>query len=206
MKAQAHRTDRDPTELRSAKVANVAEALGGLSAGVSWFVLTHGQFSLTDALIYLTTQTGAADVSVCTWTAGNTDLEHMADMLRAGQFRSMRWLVDRSFVTRQPAYCAKLRDLFGDECIRTTRTHAKFITIRNEQWDLAVRTSMNLNHNPRMESLEISDDAALCDFIDAQFDGYFAQQQVGIFDAELREEPVSGIRAGQVNARRIYGG
>lgn len=140
------------------------------------------------------------------WTAGNQDLQEMADLLASGSFASVRWLVDRSFVTRQPAYCRKLRQLFGDNVIRTTRTHAKFVTLRNESFDLAVRTSMNLNANARMENIEISDDAALCDFLDAEFDEYFQNQEAGTFDAELREGSKSstGVEVGRVTAKRLF--
>lgn len=201
----SHHSPRRDRKLLTAKVGSAAQAFDGLEPGAEIFVLTHGQFSLIDALVYLSTLTGPCDLSVCTWTAGTKDLQHMADLLGAGRFRSVRWLVDRSFITRQPAYCEKLRRLFGDECIRTTRSHAKFVTMRNESWDLAVRTSMNLNHNPRMECIEVSDDPALADFIDAQFDLYFDEQPSGTFDAELRDEQATlGIEVGRVSASRLY--
>jgi hypothetical protein len=202
---QAHTSGRRDRQLLTAKVGSAAQAFGGLEPGAEVFALTHGQFSLIDALVYLSNLTGPCDLSVCTWTAGTKDLQHMASLLAAGRFRSVRWLVDRSFITRQPAYCRTLRELFGDDCIRTTRSHAKFVTMRNETWDLAIRTSMNLNHNPRMECIEVSDDPALADFIDSQFDLYFTEQDAGTFDAELHDEQGTlGLEVGRVSANRIY--
>lgn len=204
MSARAHHSTPRKRTIRAARVENVATAIGEVTPGLDVFVLTHGQFSLIDALVYLSHQIGPCDLSVSTWTAGNEDLQQMADLLGSGQFRTVRWLVDRSFITRQPAYCAKMRSLFGDECIRTTRSHAKFVTMRNEQFDLAVRTSMNLNHNPRLENIEISDDPAFADFLDVEFDRYFVGEQTGIFDAELRDAADTSIRAGRATGTRLY--
>jgi hypothetical protein len=190
--------------IRVARTGAASEAIGPVTRGLEVFVLTHGQFSLMDALVYLSQQTGPADLTVSTWTAGNEDLEYLAHLLTGGEFRSVRFLVDRSFITRQPAYCATLRRLFGDDCIRTSRTHAKFATIRNDRWDLAVRTSMNLNHNPRMENIEVSDDPALCDFLAAEVDRYFGTIGDGAFDGALLELPKPAVTAGQVTAKRLY--
>ncbi|QQK75143.1 hypothetical protein HUG15_05675 [Salicibibacter cibarius] len=66
--------------------------------------------------------------------------------------------MDRSFPTRQPAYCQQLIDTFGADSLRLTRTHAKFILLDNDDWHLVIRTSMNLNENARVENFEISDD------------------------------------------------
>jgi len=45
--------------------------------------------------------------------------------------------------------------------------------------DLAIRTSMNLNHNPRLEDFEISDDPVLADYLDPVTAEIFARQDVG---------------------------
>jgi len=148
-------------------------------------VMTYGQFSLIDALWVLLRMTGPADVSIATWTAAGADVTRASQFLRDGRVRRMRWLVDRSFEARQPAYCATLRSLFGDDAIRTTRSHAKFATIRNSEWNLAVRTSMNLNGNPRLETIEVSDDPSLADFLDDVFGERFANQSPGEMMGEL---------------------
>lgn len=63
-------------------------------------------------------------------------------------------------------------DRFGD-CIRTTRIHAKFVVIRNEQWNIVIRTSANLNKNVRLENFEIDDDKDFADFFQKFFDEAF---------------------------------
>lgn len=185
-------------ELVSARSESASVALAGLQPGGEVFCMTFGQFSFIDALWALLRMTGPADVSISTWTAAGADTTRAEQFLRDGRIRSIRWLVDRSFETRQPAYCATLRELFGDEVIRTTRSHAKFATIRNGEWDLAVRTSMNLNMNPRLETIEVSDAPAFADFLDGLFDEVFEGQAPGVMNGELpRVQPLAGIEAGR---------
>jgi hypothetical protein len=176
------------------------------------FALTHGQFSLVDALDYLAIQSGPCALSINTWTASADDITRMHALLAAGVFTSVRWLIDRSYATRKPADCALLRDLFGDATIRTSRTHAKFMTLRNDVFTIAVRTSMNLNENNGMEHIEISDDRGLCDFLDAEFDRYFAEYSASLFDVGLLgEKPTiatasaekTPIAAGTASGKRI---
>jgi hypothetical protein len=159
-----------------------------LDRGCEVLALTHGQFSLGDAVSALLDRTGPARVSIATWTAAAADIERASELVRDERIVGMRWLVDRSFVTRQPKYCALLRERFGDEVIRTTRSHAKFATIRNEGWDLAVRTSMNLNANPRLELIEVSDSAQLADLLDETFDVVYASEPAGL-------QPAAGLPA-----------
>jgi hypothetical protein len=161
MNAKIHKSSPKRRVIRAAKVGTATDAIGPLEKGCEIYCLTFGQFSLIDAICAIIEQTGPADVTLATWTAADADLTRAESMLASAKIRTMRYIVDRSFLTRMPHYCAAMRRLFGDECIRTTRSHAKWAVIRNERWTLAIRTSMNMNHNPRLENLEISDDPAL---------------------------------------------
>lgn len=134
--------------------------------GIELFGFTQGQFSLMELVQAVLARTGPADVAISTWTAAVADLRDAYNLLECGKIRAFRLLIDRSFETRQPQYCDSVRDLFGDDSVRATRIHAKFALIRNEQYDLSIRTSMNLNTNRRFEQFELSDDPALADFLD----------------------------------------
>ena len=166
---------------RVSKVTNARAALADFDHGMETYCLTFGQFSLMDAVEAILEKTGPADVAISTWTAGNADLSRSAEHLHDGNIRSLRFVADCSFGQRQPGYLAELVRLFGPESIRTTRTHAKFVVITNDQWRVAVRTSMNLNENPRLESIEVSDDPALAGFLLRIVDEIFAEEQVGDF-------------------------
>jgi len=175
MKAQAHARPNAGREIRTAKAANAAEAIGPLRHGQDVFILTFGQFSLIDALIHVLDQTGPADVTISTWTAADAHLERARDLLESARIRSMRWIVDRSFEARQPDYCYHMRRLFGLDCIRAIRTHSKFLLICNDDWHVVCRTSMNMNENPRLENIEVSEDAAFAAFFQRVADDIFAE-------------------------------
>lgn len=170
---------------RTAKTGVAADAIGKLSPGMEVYILTFGQFSLIDAVAYLVEQTGPADVDVAVWTAAHADMTRAIALLEQSAVRRMRWIVDRSFAGREPACVARMREVFGDGSIRVTATHCKYVTIRNERWNLAVRTSMNLNENARLENVEISDDPAFAGFLAGVTDSIFAEAPEGDFRAKM---------------------
>lgn len=165
---------------RLSKTASARVTLAEFGHGVELDVLTFGQFSIMDAVEALLDVTGPADVSISTWTAAAADLSRTARHLSDARIRSLRMVVDRSFLTRQPAYAARCVELFGVESLRTTRIHAKFVLIRNDSWRVVVRTSMNLNENPRLEYLQVVDDADLADWYEDVLDDIFAAEPAGL--------------------------
>lgn len=171
------KTHKKPAKRKSrlAKMSTAAEAIGRIDKNTDTFVLTFGQFSLIDALIHVLDQTGPANVDLSTWTAADAHLQRSAELMEAAKIKRFRMIVDRSFETRQPGYCAHMRKLFGNECIRAIRTHAKFAVVRSKTHDIVIRTSMNLNENPRLENIEISEDKTFADFFQIIVDEIFSE-------------------------------
>lgn len=169
-----------PARLIREPAGAASEAIGTLVPGCRVVGITKGQFSLLDLLRACLDQTGPADVLVSTWTTGIRDAETAAWLLRSGEIRSLQFLTDRSFPTRQPAYALRLVELFGEDAVVCTKTHAKFALIRNERWDLCIRSSMNLNRNPRFEQFDLDDSAEICDFFAAFADEVRTRMRVGI--------------------------
>lgn len=145
--------------------ANVAAAVGPISRGCEIFGLTKGSWSLVDLIEHCLAASGPADVVLSTWTASGADITFANRLLVNGSIRSFRLVVDASFPKLCPAYCAAARQAFGDNSIRLTNNHSKFCTIRNNSWNLAIRTSMNLAENKRVEWFEISDCAPMAEFL-----------------------------------------
>jgi hypothetical protein len=160
--------------VRLAPVGDAQRAIGKLSPGVAVTGITKGQFSLLELVRAILDQTGPAHVVISTWTFGIRDAEMAAWLVRpGGPMLSLRFLVDRHFESREPKYCARIRQLFGPDSIVLSVVHAKFATIKNDQWQIAVRSSMNLNRNPRWEQFDIND----CPRRVAFFDGVVAELQ-----------------------------
>ncbi len=170
-----------------ARHASAEQAIGKLEQDQDTFILTFGQFSLIDALVAILAQTGPASVDLCTWTAADAHIERSKDLLQHAKITKFRLVIDRSFETRKPAYCHHLRESFGADCIRAIRCHAKFMVIRNEKWDVVVRTSMNLNENPRLENIEISTSRDFADFFGAVVDEIFEEAAEGVNRSAMLE-------------------
>jgi hypothetical protein len=119
-----------------------------------------GRSRETTQLSSVLAATGPADLVVSTWTAAGADIGFASRLLADRRVTSLRFVVDHNFQSRQPAYCAALREAFGDDAIRVTKNHGKFVLVRNAAWNIVVRTLMNLNECRRLETVEISDNAA----------------------------------------------
>lgn len=184
-----HKAKPRKRQIRFAETEQAAQAIGQLEPGCEIFGLTKGQFSISDVIQHCLTQTGPASVDIATWTAALGDIKRAENLLRDGRITRIRFVVDPSFKARKPEFCKALVDTFGDGCIRTINSHAKFAIIRNDRWNLAIRTSMNLNPNPRLENFEISDDPALAQFFTDIVDQVFgAFGDAANFTTQSRKE------------------
>ena len=171
------------------RAACAADAVAALERdGCELVGLTRGQFSLTDLLMAVLDKTGPAELRISTWTAASASVQTMLELLQTGQITSCRWLVDTTFVRRVPQLVAEIRRQFGNDAIRVTRTHAKFCTITNEQWKVAIRSSMNLNQNPRLESYELGHDPQLCAWLDGVINDIWRNQPRRLAEGSHREQ------------------
>lgn len=182
---KTYKKNNSNKKMRACKKASAVLAIGVIEKDTDTFILTYGQFSLIDALVAILDQTGPAHVTISTWTAAHAHLDRSAELMAGASLLSFRMIVDRSFKTRQPKYFEHMCSLFGVESIRAINTHAKFMTIRNDEWDIVVRTSMNLNENPRLENIEISENGEFADFFSSIADDIFKEVAVG----EMRITP-----------------
>ncbi|MBF0213041.1 MAG: hypothetical protein HQM00_05675 [Magnetococcales bacterium] len=146
-----------------------------IKKGCEIFGLTKGQFSLIDLIEACLEVTGQAQVDVSTWTSAEGSIKRSFDLLTNGNISKFRIMIDPSFKTRKPEFCEQLVKVFGQECVRSFRNHAKFVIIKNDKYNLVIRTSMNLTQNPRMENFEISDDKDLCQFMQGIIDEVFTK-------------------------------
>lgn len=131
-------------------------------------ILTDGSTSMIDFVRLLLDVVGPSDVSIATWTMGIYDLEQCEAFVADRRIRNMRMVVDPSIFGRRPELSASLVRGFGVDAFRAANIHAKFCTLRNGRFDIAVRSSMNLNPNRRIESADVS----ACREVAAFYDGF----------------------------------
>jgi len=156
------------------------EAIGILTPDCSIIGVTKGQFSLLDLIRAVAAQTGQAALSVSTWSTGIRDTQNMNILINKKAFTSVTLCLDRSFSGRQPQYVKEVIKVWGEGNVRMTRNHAKFFMLRNDEWNICVRSSMNLNHNPRMEQFDLDDNKELCDFFQGIVDEIFEKMPPGL--------------------------
>ncbi|HEY7824074.1 MAG TPA: hypothetical protein VIG24_14630 [Acidimicrobiia bacterium] len=190
---------------RLSKVANARDTIAGFEPGTDIVGLTYGQFSLLDLIEATLEITGPADVTISTWSAGFYDVEAAVRFRDNGLLRTCRFLMDSS-AKRGQATPGDVAELFGPDSIRTSRSHAKFVLIRNGQWAVVITSSMNLNLNPRLEQFEMTDDPERYAFFDAFVQSIWTDLPEGwVEDRKLppatgleHVEPDLGIELGKV--------
>ena len=148
--------------------------IGEITKGCDIFGLTKGDFSMIDILRHVAKQIGPCRIDIGTWTAAAAEIKQAFTMLEDKNIITMRWLVDRSFPARQGKYYASLLDKFGRNSVRLARFHAKFILLENDDFSVAIRTSMNLNENKRIEFYEISEGTPISGYLKQVVDYHFA--------------------------------
>lgn len=151
-----------------------ADIVGKIEKGMRRFGFTAGQFSMSDLIQHILICTGPADLYISTWAASSEGIKKAFEFLDNGMLRNIRFMIDTGAKQYRDDQFGKLLDKFGD-CIRTTRIHAKFFVIRNDKWDIVVRTSANLNKNLRLENFEIDENKEFADFFQKFFDEAFSQ-------------------------------
>lgn len=145
--------------------------------------LTMGNFSLVDLIHSTLKKTGPAHLTVGTWSAGIKDAHQVKWMSDTNLILSFKLLTDNSYKTRQPKYAASIEDLFGIENIRTSKIHAKFVLIANEEYNVAIRSSMNLNANKTCELFEIDESQEIYSFLKEFVDFAFQKTQSGFVES-----------------------
>ena len=176
---------REMRDLRRRQSA--AEAIAGLAPGLEIYGFSKGQFSMLDLIAALLQFTGPADVVLSTWTAARAEIIALDKFLKEGALKSMRWLVDFTFARRDPQAAHQIRQTFGLESIRVAQTHAKFCLFTNERWQVVLRTSMNLNINPRFEDFTIAHDPELATFLQTIVEEIWSRQTRQLADAAPRD-------------------
>jgi hypothetical protein len=143
---------------------NSDQAIECLEKDFRMIGLTRGQFSLIDLIHSILKKIGKSKIICCTWSAGIKDANQIKWLINSNLIESFTLVTDYSFALRQKKYAMAISDLFGNENIRTSDIHAKFVLIRNDNWNICIRTSMNLNDNKTCETFEIDENKEIHDF------------------------------------------
>lgn len=176
---------RELRELRAKQTA--VQAIAGLTHDNEIYGFTKGQFSLLQLLESAMETTGPVELVISTWTAARHEIQRLQELQRLGSILSSKWLVDLTFARRDPEAANQIRLAFGADAIRVAQTHSKFALFTNERWKLVLRTSMNLNMNPRFEDFTISHDPELHAFLTRIVTDIWTRQRRDLADRTTRD-------------------
>jgi hypothetical protein len=194
---------------RVSSVGTAAEVIGKIEPGVEITGLTNGQFSLVDILRHVLSEIGPAEVDISTWTMGIYDLAEAERFYRERRITRARWIIDPSIFSIRPELAGSLVKAFGPDAFRGVNCHAKFAVLRGERLQVAVRSSMNLNPNKRLENFDITEGPELAGYFTAVIDDIFeryeanaSSYQSGRFFAGILErfEQIERTREGEALA------
>lgn len=149
-----------PANRRTAAVesfGNAANAIGPVSRGMSVFVVSRGQFSMSDAVRHVVDSVGPCRVTLWTWTVADYDLLIFAELYRDGRLTDGMLVIDGSVRAKNAALIDRWQKTFGPESVRYVRNHAKIATVEGGGYRVLLRGSMNLNFNPRFEQLDVTE-------------------------------------------------
>ena len=139
---------------------NAAITIGPISAGMSLFAMTRGQFSMIDAVLHCLNQLGSARITIWTWCIAEYEVMCFDRLRMDSRITSALLVIDSSAQKRNAPLLNQWRHSHGVESVRYVVNHAKIATLQNEHFRLLLRGSMNLNYNPRFEQFDISEGCA----------------------------------------------
>ena len=180
---------------RFSRVANARVMLRGFGHGDLLSGLTYGQFSLIDLVQATLEVTGPADVVISTWSAGFYDVDAAERFRDDGAMRSCRFVLDSSQQKRGQATAFDVAEIFGRDAVRTTRTHAKFVLVTNDEWSVVITSSMNLNLNTRVEQFMMVDCPVTLEVFGGFVDELFRSEPFSVEDRRMPALP--GLGDGQ---------
>lgn len=169
VKPIAHYRAKRENKTSLSRAMTAKEAIGAIEKERGFTLLTNGAFSMIDAVSHVLSQTGKAKVWITTWVPGERELVDLYDMWQAGHITEIKFLLDYGYCATREGSAELLLSLFGSGNVFETRNHAKFVLIRNEEWDYCLRGSLNLNGNFRCENLDGDNDADMCDMFTRVF-------------------------------------
>ena len=156
--------------------------------GSEGLILSSGAVGLVDLLDALLNYSGPAEVDVATWRFHEFDAGCILKWLVSGRITDVRWVLDPSILSRQREACEFVHKYFGDARVRTVSSHAKWLCIRNDKWDIVVLSSANLNKCIRIESFFIRENA--------KWAAVFVEIVDEIYDRQPPEEALTSKTSG----------
>jgi hypothetical protein len=145
-----------------------------LKEGKTAYGFTMGKISLIQIVEHIAKEFGGNfELKTCIWSANRIDILRLKELKDKKFLSSARFLVDPSAYTRKFSAIEELYKSFGEESVRSVPTHAKFVTLKNDKYSIAITSSMNFTHNPRIEQYDITECIETVELMSGMIDSSF---------------------------------
>ena len=139
----------------------IASQMGALRMGETVHFATDTRWHLHDVIVWVLSQTGAADIYFCTYAIKEFPARLFSNMHRDGLILNATALIDYRADIHDPQ-AVQLLQGFAD--VGKTRTHAKLTVVKNEAWGVTIVGSANLTQNTRADVGVITCDQGVADY------------------------------------------
>lgn len=137
---------------------SAAETIGPIHAGMALFAVTRGQFSMIDAILHVLDAVGSGAVlSIWTWTIASYEIDVFRQLADDGRIAAGTLIIDEGARAKNSELIAAWKARFGARSVRYVLNHSKIATVEANGLRVLLRGSMNLNHNPRFEQLDVTE-------------------------------------------------
>lgn len=151
----------------------IEEAFPERRLGMCELAFNGGAFSFIDILEYFMDVTGPTNIDICAWVSGEKDILRICEYYDLKKVTRFRMLMHRHIDIHRKKHYTNLINKYGTECLRFTKTHAKFAMIYNERANFVIESSANLNKNTQIELFRVTEDVAFRKFMSSTFDPFF---------------------------------
>lgn len=135
-----------------------AATIGEVTAGMSLFAVTRGQWSMIDAVLHVLNQVGPSKVSLWTWTVAEYEVEVLTRLRIDGRVTAGRLVIDHGARHKNAGIIREWKSSYGADSVRYVVNHSKIATVESASGlRCLLRGSMNLNFNPRFEQFDLTE-------------------------------------------------
>jgi hypothetical protein len=132
---------------------SLSSKLKSIVPGTIVTLYSEGEWSMHNLLAHLLFLTGPANVSIASFSISEEAVRTFNQCKENADIKKLLCLFDYTMRSHKIDLMLFLQSI-ADE-IRTTHNHAKLLIIENDNWQIAVMSTANLNNNSRLELYSI---------------------------------------------------
>ena len=158
-------------EVRSAKATghqftngskNLKDIFPSLQKGYDVHLMSYGNWSSHELILYLISQIGPSHLTFSTWSLKEQPVRMILQAIEERKILSVNAILDARVRVRNPEVMALAKNQFTR--IREYDCHAKVSVLWGDDWQVTIVGSANMTNNPRVEACVVSTNPDVASF------------------------------------------